>query len=147
MITLEITHSNDEDAIGIYPFLFDSVYIGSSQKADIVLTDKNLPKKFLTIQFVKGTLVIQSELSAPFYFVNGKKMSGVRKLKIGDKINIGRNTIVLKEYAETSSTKDEDLSFYYLKFNKETPEMKFILEFLEDQIVRLESSDEENNNV
>jgi hypothetical protein len=136
MITLEIIQSPDPSEIGTYPYLFDAVYIGKSQKADIQIEDQSFPLKYLTIKCNLEFLSVHNELDTPFYFVNGKKMSGVRKLKINDIISFASYQIKVLEFKRTFV--EEDLSPFFDRFKKEAPELQFLLTFLENKIVELE---------
>ncbi len=139
MINIEILDSSFSSAIGHYPFEFDIVYIGRSKKADLIFNDKELPLRYLTIKFVHNQLIIENESDSPFYFVNGKKLSGARKLKIGDIIQFGKHKLkILDASLNPPRSKNDDLHLYYDSFNKESPELKFLLEFLEEEIVKLE---------
>lgn len=139
MITIEIIDSSYPTAIGNYPFQFDGVYIGKSKKADIILNDQEIPSKFLTIKFVQQQLLIENEKDSPFYFVNGKKMSGVRKLKIGDIVQFGKHKLkIIDALMNPHKSKNDDLHLYYESFNKEAADLKFLLDFLEEEIIKFE---------
>ena len=143
MIKLEIVSSNDPDLIGIYNYQFNDIYIGRSKKSDLIIHDAEMPYKFLTLKFVKNTFIIQNEPNTPFYFVNGKKMSGARKLKQNDIIQFGTHKLVIHEFIETidDQARGKDLASLYEKYNAEVPDEKFILEFIEEQILELEKLD------
>jgi pSer/pThr/pTyr-binding forkhead associated (FHA) protein len=147
MITLEVLNSLDEDILGEYAYEFDCIYIGRSKKADLIFNDENLPLKFLTIKFVQSSLVVQSEPNTPFYFVNGKKLSGVRKLKINDLIQFGPNKIQIKNFNNDNISDENDLTTAYTNLNMNAPELKFVLDFLEEQIIELESKEMSKSSV
>lgn len=140
MIKIEILEASDPYLIGIYEYKFNSLFIGRSLKSDIIILDSEMPLKFLEIKFVSNKLVIQNFPDTPFYFVNDKKMSGIRKLAINDVICFGKNKFrILEAFQNEESSNQKDLSFYYENFQKNTPEMKFILDFLEEEIINLEN--------
>jgi pSer/pThr/pTyr-binding forkhead associated (FHA) protein len=142
MITIEITASNEPLAIGIYEYQFDTIFIGRSKKADLIFDDSDLPLKFLTLRFVGEHFVIQNEPMTPFYFVNKKKMSGSRKLNIGDKIQFGTHVISILNFKKNASESgNEELSEFYEKINKQAPELKFLLSYLEEEIIYFESTE------
>lgn len=139
MINIEILDSSSPSSIGNYPFEFDVVYIGKSKKADIIFNDSEIPNKFLTIRFFQHQLIIENEKDSPFYFVNGKKMSGARKLKIGDIIQFGKHKLkIIDALLNPPKSKNDDLHLYYDSFNKESADLKFLLDFLEEEIIKLE---------
>jgi pSer/pThr/pTyr-binding forkhead associated (FHA) protein len=136
MIYVEITKSSDPLALGVYEFEFDLISIGRSKKNDLIFLDKELPLQFLTIKFVQGQLVVQSFTRSPFFFVNGKKVSGILKIKAGDTIAFGDNMIRIIKSDPTN--KSVDFSSAYEEFNKNTPELKFALDFIEQVLIDLE---------
>lgn len=136
MIYLEVTSSRDPHAIGLYEYEFDQVTMGRSKKSDLIFLDKELPLHYLVIKFLGGQLVVQSRVKEPYFFVNGKKISGTLKLKPNDTIAFGNNQIrVVKAMATNMS---EDFSSAYENFNKQSPEMKFALDFIEEILLDLE---------
>lgn len=136
MIYLEVTSSRDPDAIGFYEYEFDQVTMGRSKKSDLIFLDKELPLHYLVIKFLGGQLVVQSRVKEPYFFVNGKKISGTLKLKPNDTIAFGSNQIRVVNAMPTNMS--EDFSSAYEKFNKESPEMKFALDFIEEILLDLE---------
>jgi len=109
MIEVEINQSTEPLSIGSYKFNFDAIYIGRSKKADLIFSDREVPLLFLTIEIVQNQLVIKNHSKTPFYFVNGKKISGGYKLKPGDKINFGKNQVTVNAYEATEEVFNFDL--------------------------------------
>lgn len=136
MIYLEVIHSRDPLALGLYPFEFDQIAIGRSTKNDLIFLDPELPLRFLSIQFKGEQLVVQNFARSPFFFVNGKKVSGLLKIKMNDIIAFGENQIRIVDCAV--SNKPTDLTSAYDEFNKKAPELRFALDFIEEIIIDLE---------
>lgn len=136
MIYLEVTKCLDPLVLGVYEFEFDQVSIGRSKKNDLIFLDRELPLKYLHIKFVRGELIVQSLVRSPFFFVNGKKISGTLKIKINDTIAFGNNQIRISTSAVTSPS--VDFSSAFDDFNKSAPELKFALEFIEEILMELE---------
>jgi pSer/pThr/pTyr-binding forkhead associated (FHA) protein len=142
MIKLNIIKSDIDEAIGEYDYQFDEVFIGRSKKCDIILPDKEIPLKYLSLTFKKSNLVIINAENSPFYFVNGKKMSGLRKLKVGDRINFGPHEILIVDFfLSEKEDQIDDLTPYLDEMNKTRPELKFLLDFLESEILKLEGNE------
>lgn len=136
MIYLEVTKSCDPLALGVYEFEFDQIAIGRSKKNDLIFLDQQLPLLFLNIKFLQGQLVVQSITRSPFFFVNGKKVSGTLKLKNNDVIAFGDNQIrIIKSGVSNEAI---DFSGAYEEFNHKAPELKFALEFIEQILIDLE---------
>lgn len=136
MIYLEIEKSSDPLALGIYEFEFDQISIGRSMSNDLIFLDQELPGKFLFIKFIQGNLVVKSLHRLPFFFVNGKKISGTLKININDAISFGKNQIRIIKFK--ISNLPTDLPVAYEKFNQKAPELKFSLDFIEETLIDLE---------
>ena len=136
MIHIEIIKSSDPLALGLYEFEFDNISIGRSKKNDLIFTDADIPLRYLALKIIQGQLIVQSLNPEPFFFINGKKMSGTLKLKPNDTIAFGGHQIqVIK--SSTSSSLD-DLSTAFLEFNNKSPELQFALHFIEEVLLDLE---------
>ena len=136
MIHLEVIKSSDLLAIGLYEFEFDQIKIGRSKKNDLIFLDRELPLHYLIFKIVQGQLIIQSLTRSPYFFVNGKKISGTLKIKENDIIAFGDNQIrVIKSSLSIASI---DFSIAYDEFNQNVPELKFALEFIEEVLIDLE---------
>ncbi len=142
MINISITQSNEPDAIGVYDFYYNTVHVGRSKKNDLIVLDKELPLFFLKLEIIeeKGreVLVVRSMDRLPYFFVNGKKISGTLKLKPNDKISFGKNQIVIHQFQKTAL--DEDLSPIFNQFEANAPELRFILEAIEEKLIEIEST-------
>lgn len=136
MIHLEIIKSSDPLALGIYEYEFDQINIGRSKKNDLIFLDKELPLEFLTIKIIQDHLVVQSLNRSPYFFVNGKKVSGTLKLNPNDTIAFGQNQIRIIKSLPTNGI--IDFSAVYEEFMQKSPELKFALEFIEEVLIDLE---------
>jgi len=136
MIYLEVTNCSDPLVLGLYEFEFDRISIGRSKKNDLIFLDRELPLRYLVIKIVQDQLVVQSLTREPYFFVNGKKISGILKVKNDDIIAFGENKIrIIKSSVTTQSV---DFSTAYDNFNNSAPELKFSLDFIEEVLVDLE---------
>ncbi len=138
MIYLEVLKSSDPLAVGLYEYEFDQVSIGRSKKNDLIFLDVELPLHYLAIKMIQGQLVVQSLTPSPYFFVNGKKVSGTLKLKPNDVIDFGDNQIRIIKSSLSNIT--PDFSSLYEEFNKKSPELKFALEFIEEVLLELEGN-------
>ena len=136
MIYLEVIKSSEPLALGVYEYEFDQINIGRSKKNDLIFLDRELPLKYLALKIIQGQLIVQSLTRSPYFFVNGKKVSGTLKLNPNDIIAFGQNQIRIIKSAPSSRA--IDFSSAYEEFNQKTPELKFALEFIEDVLVELE---------
>jgi hypothetical protein len=94
MIHIEILSSSDPLALGLYDYEYDHISIGRSKRNDIIFQDKELPVSYLILQIVEDKsvdqLVVRSVTKEPYFFVNGKKISGVFKIYENDIIAFAR---------------------------------------------------------
>lgn len=136
MIHLDVLNSRDPLALGLYEYEYDQVTMGRSKKNDLIFLDKELPLHYLVIRYISGQLVVQSRVKEPFFFVNGKKVSGTLRLKVNDTIAFGNNQIRVVKATETNASSDFSAAFE--NFNKQCPELKFALDFIEEVLLDLE---------
>lgn len=140
MIHLEILSSSDPLAIGLYEFEYDYVLMGRSKKNDLIFKDRELPLRYITLEIVEdrtGThLMIRNLIRIPYFFVNGKKVSGSLKLRPNDVIAFSENKIKVLDFKKTKT--DEDLGPAYTKFATEASELRFALEFIEEVLIEAE---------
>jgi hypothetical protein len=142
MIYLEITKSPDPLLLGLYEFEFDQISIGRSKRNDLVFLDKELPSVFMHLKIIQEHLVVKSLKRGPFFFINGKKISGTLKLKLNDLIAFGDNEIRILKYGMTNQP--NDFSSDFEEFNQKAPELKFALDFIEEVLIELEKKKEEH---
>ncbi len=135
MIEIEILSSSDPFSKGTYKFEFDSVYIGRSKKSDIIFLDKELPLNYITIEIYQGQLVIKNYPKSPFYFINGKKISGGFKLKIGDQINFGKHVLKIISFESTESSLDFNLDIEFSDVS-----VKPLVDLLNKKLEKLEKT-------
>lgn len=137
MIHLEILTSSDLLAIGLYEFEYDHVHIGRSKKNDLIFVEKELPSSFMNLEIIEdsqGThLVARSFTRSPFFFINGKKISGVIKIRNNDIIAFGKNTIKILYFKKTHEA--DDLGQAFDDFAKNAKELRFALDFIEEVLL------------
>lgn len=137
MIHLEILSSSDSLAIGLYEFEYDHVHIGRSKKNDLIFLEKELPHSFINLEIIQDFegihLVARSLTRTPYFFINGKKISGVIKIRINDVIAFGENKIKILNFKKTQEA--DDLSHSFNDFAKNAKELSFALDFIEEVLL------------
>lgn len=137
MIHLEILSSSDPLAVGLYEFEYDHVHLGRSKKNDLIFLDKALPLNFMVLEIIQdsqGThLVAKSKSPTPFFFINGKKVSGLIKVRHSDVIAFGDNQIKILNFQRTHE--EQDLSQAFTDFAKNSNELRFALDFIEEVLM------------
>jgi hypothetical protein len=142
MIYLEILSSSDPLAIGLYEFEYDHVHIGRSKKNDLIFVEKTLPANFMNLHIIQdsqGThLIARSLTRSPFFFINGKKVSGVLKIRPNDIIAFGDNQIKIVKFHK--NREEDDLSQAFTNFAKSSGELRFALDFIEEVLLDFEKA-------
>ncbi len=142
MITIEILKSNEETALGLYEYDFDIIHLGRSLKNDLIFSDKELPLKYLQLKIIedKGVhnLIVKSLSTEPYFFINGKKITGTLKIRPGDTIAFGANKLIISDFKKTQT--DVDLREAFERFDKASPELRFALEFIEEVLIEQEKN-------
>lgn len=142
MIHLEILSSSDPLAVGLYEFEYDHVHIGRSKKNDLIFLEKILPLHFMNLHIIQdsqGThLVARSLTPSPFFFINGKKISGVLKIRHNDVIAFGDNQIKILDFHK--NREEDDLSQAFTNFAKNAGELRFALDFIEEVLLDFEKA-------
>lgn len=140
MIHVEILTSYDPHAVGLYDYEYDAIYIGRSKKNDLIFLEKDIPAHFMSLQIFEDSsgihLVVRSAPRSPFFFINGKKISGTLKIYPNDVISIGSNTIKILAFKKTKE--EEDLSEAYESFAKNAKDLRFSLDFIEEVLIDIE---------
>lgn len=142
MIHLEILSSSDPLAVGLYEFEYDHVHIGRSKKNDLIFLEKIIPLHFMNLHIIQdsqGThLVARSLTRSPFFFINGKKVSGVLKVRHNDVIAFGDNQIKILDFHK--NREEDDLSLAFTNFAKNAGELRFALDFIEEVLLDYEKA-------
>jgi hypothetical protein len=141
MIHIEITSHTDPTAIGLYDYEFDVVHIGRSRKNDLIFKEKDVPFHYMTLQIVEDTvgvhLVARNLPTTPFFFINGKKISGPLKVYPNDIITFGSNSIKILTFKKTKI--EEDLTEAFENFSNNAKELRFALDFIEEVLLDIEN--------
>lgn len=140
MITIEVIKSSNHSALGVYEYAYDLLHVGRSLKNDLIFSDKQLPLKYLVLKIIEENgqpgMIVKSQGAGPYFFVNGKKVSGTLKIRQGDQITFGENRLQIVKFERTHH--EQDLSEIYQRLEKSAPELKFALEFIEEVLIDLE---------
>ena len=144
MLHLEILSSSDPLAVGLYEFEFNRLHIGRSKKNDLIFVDRELPLQYMVIEIIQEKtgpgLVVRSLTRIPFFFVNGKKISGTLKIRPNDVIAFGENKIKILSFSPTPD--DTDLSEAFRGFESQAKELRFALDFIEEVLIELEEKNQ-----
>lgn len=82
-------------------------------------------------------LVARSFARSPFFFINGKKISGTLIIHPNDIVAFGDNQIKIKSFKQTKV--EEDLGVAFEKFAKNSNDLRFALEFIEEVLIDIEN--------
>lgn len=149
MINLEVISSSESLALGAYSFNFNYLFVGRSKKCDLIFKDKELPLRFLQLYIYEDEigecLIIKSLTSSPFFFMNGKKVSGSLRVRVGDIIAFGKNQLKIISFKK--SDQSDSIDEYLEGFSQNGSELNFVLSFIEENIIELENQKNRDLNV
>ena len=130
--------SNDpqipSDTVTLY---FEEFLIGENSKCDLRLPDSTHSPTIIKVKAIETGLMLTSKESDHFW-IEGKKVSGTKKVTLKQHIKVGETTIELSEYIFASVNKSLDISGQYEKFTTEKDEYTPVLEGLEKEVLYAE---------
>jgi hypothetical protein len=100
MIHFEVIKSPDENVLSEFKYFQNQIYIGRGQ-GDLWINDNDLLKSHIMLEVLDKDLLLHPQKDVPFYLLNGKRASAIRKLKRGDQISLGSTTIKVITFEET----------------------------------------------
>jgi hypothetical protein len=100
MIHFEVIKSSDENVLEQFNYFQNQIYIGKNQ-GDLWINDNELMKSHIMLEVIGNDLLVHPQKEVPFYLINGKRASAIRKLKIGDQVTIGKTILQITHFAET----------------------------------------------
>jgi hypothetical protein len=100
MIHFEVIKSPDENVLSEFKYFQNQIYIGRGQ-GDLWINDSELLKSHIMLEVLHKDLLLHPQKNVPFYLINGKRASAIRKLKKGDQVSLGNTTIKVIAFEET----------------------------------------------
>lgn len=89
MITINVEQSNECDKEGEYTFHKNLIYIGRDSGSDLYLDDSKLNMNHLFIEVIDSKILCHLSKHTKFILINGKRTTGFKEIKIGDKVKVG----------------------------------------------------------
>ena len=137
MIKLKLIETIDLMQGSHFSFLQDSISIGRSPKSHIVINDDELhPIHLFIFEDEKGFFAKSDSVT---FHLNGKRTKGLRQIKVGDQIKIGRNLFSVEQLEKSQIpnlfTPKEVL---YKKLITEDSESDHLLEKIESELIEIE---------
>lgn len=108
MIQIQVTQSPDLNTVATFNFLQNEIYIGSST-GDLMIKDPLLKKNHLMMEVVDSEFIVHPQKDVDFFLLNGKRTTAIRKIKINDKIIIGKTEIKILAFEFTLSKSRKDI--------------------------------------
>jgi hypothetical protein len=100
MIHFEVIKSPDENVLAKFNYFQNQIYIGKNH-GDLWINDKELFNTHIMLEVIGNDLLVHPQKEVPFYLINGKRASAIRKLKVGDQITIGQTILQISVFAES----------------------------------------------
>ena len=107
MIEISITHSPDEEVLGVHCYFFETIFMGPYPSCHLVIEDPYFEGRIIIFENTKNGVFVY-EKGGNFYLSNGKKISGKRIHKKGDIITLGRTTFEITNH-EPLSKEDKEI--------------------------------------
>lgn len=109
MIKIQCLESPDNNAIGTYEYGQNMIYLGR-KNTDFILNDLSLPENAMFFEIIEKNFYIHPQKSLDYFLVNGKRCTGVKKIKREDTVTVGATKIKLIDFsASIYSTKKQVL--------------------------------------
>lgn len=138
MIEIEILNSPDREALGIRKFNFDNIFLGQSNKNNMVIQDPKLGKCHLSIEIHSDGISCRS-MAENIFFVEEKKMIGEKIFLPHSPIQIGDTIFKVLSFLKTPEIEaSQKFEENYSAIMESSPEIIDILDQLEDEIKIIE---------
>lgn len=100
MIHIQILKSPDVNVITEFKYYLNQLYLGRGQ-GDLSIQDPDLHRSELMIEVLGSELLVHPQKDVDHYLINGKRATEIRKIKIGERITIGKTEFKILAFAET----------------------------------------------
>lgn len=108
MIHLEITESPDNNVLSEFRYFQNQIYLGRSS-GDLWIQDNELLPSHIMLEVIGNDLLVHPQKGVEFYLLNGKRATNIRKLRLNDKIVIGKTQIKIAGFSETIRESKKDI--------------------------------------
>ena len=98
MIKIQCLESPDNNAIGTYEYGQNMIYLGR-KNTDFILNDLSLPENAMFFEIIENNFYIHPQKSLDYFLVNGKRCTGVKKIKREDTVTVGATKIKLIDFS------------------------------------------------
>ncbi len=137
MIKLNFTKSSHSEILGNLQIFRNTLQIGRSFKADIILRDKNISKNSV-VMYIRNEMLFIKSLSDDF-LCNGKKYRGLKKVIIGDKISLQGDEFQITDFKiSRESPSLNDLKDGLNSFKENHRPYLFIIEQIQHELLEAE---------
>ena len=133
MIWIDITDSIDLVSLGEHYFPYENVTIGNKYKNSLVIKDYEMDNTSIRLKLTNKDLYL---IADNFLKLNGKKIKGRIKLKVGDKINLGQTTMHISKFDCTLISSSEEYYSKLEELSKDDPTSYAVIEFFESEYAR-----------
>lgn len=108
MIEFEIFESPDANIIGPYHLFKNEIYLGQSL-TDINIKDPLILNSHAFMEVLTDKLLFHPQKEIGHYLLNGKRTLTIRKLKIGDIIQIGNTKLKITGFSFTENPSRKEI--------------------------------------
>lgn len=100
MLKFEITESPDQEVLSTFEYFHNLIYIGRTS-GNLTILDPEILGSHLLIEVVEAEVIVHPQKDVEFYLINGKRATTPRKIRVNDKVTLGKTTLKLIAFEET----------------------------------------------
>ncbi len=108
MIHFEVLQSPDGNVLTSFRYFQNMLYLGR-KTGDLVIEDAQLRDSHLLIEVVEDKLLVHPQRDVGFYLLNDKRATTIRKLKVGDRLGLGKTVIKILGFEDTPKESKAEL--------------------------------------
>ncbi len=108
MIQFEITQSPDSNAMNLFKFYQNEIYIGR-KTGDLLVSDSGLMNSHLMLEVIAEELLVHPQKTVDYYLINGKRATSIRKLKRLDLLQVGQTILKILDFKSSPMPSKKDL--------------------------------------
>jgi hypothetical protein len=101
MIKIHCLETSDTNALGVYEYGQNMIYLGR-KNTDFILNDLTWPENAMFFEVIEDQFYVHPQKSLEYFLINGKRCTGVKKIKRQDSITIGQTKIKLLDFSNSS---------------------------------------------
>ncbi len=141
MIHLKFLSSPDENVLGDYHIAYTTLVISNRSGSDLLINDQKLTASVVFKAVNEGLKVTYDD----HFYVNGKKLSGSKVLKSGDRLRLGESEINIVGSLPAPAEHQKNIIDALEERVRSEPEISELVIELEKELIRIEQEKHNKN--